>query len=62
MFQRHACRLLEFCVILGQGIGVEEQSLGNKAAVSWGSGELMRAEPTVPTAPPPNASVYGVEL
>lgn len=54
MFQCHACSLLEFCIILGQGVGVEKQSLGNKAAVNEG-GRVPKAKPTVPTADPPIA-------
>lgn len=47
MFQCHACRLLELCIVLRQGVGVEKQSLGNKAAVREGG--------RAPTAGPPIA-------
>lgn len=45
--------MLEFRIILCQGVGVEEQSLGKKAAVNKGRGP--RAKSVLPTAGPPTA-------
>lgn len=53
MFQCHARSLLEFRVVLSQGVGVEEQSLGRKAAVN--EGRVPRATSVVPTANSPPA-------
>ena len=55
MFQRHARSLLEFCIILGQSVGVEKQSLGNKAAVNEGERGLPTAKSAVLTADPATA-------
>ena len=52
MFECHTRGLLEFCIVLGQGVSVEEQSLGNKVAVNGGAGP---AKSTVPMASPPGA-------
>lgn len=53
MSECHACGLLQFGVVFGQGIGVEEQSLGRKAAVN--AGKVLRAMSLVPTADSPPA-------
>lgn len=45
--------MLEFRIILCQGVGVVEQSLGKKASVNKGRGP--RAKAVLPTAGPPTA-------